>query len=372
MFAGETGCWLVVALWLAFSRAKIFLEIRTGNAGSTGQPLTTENRYSPDSDREPFAQNYSNAGASNAESNELFPLGLEQTAPPPSLYILVLPALCDILSTTLLNIGLLFVVPSLFQMTRGIVALFSCLFSVWFLKRRVEMYRWFGLGIVVLGIALAGFAGTAPQNQAQPGVQTLGSAGSIHEAVSGDAAPARRAWFGIAVISVAQIFAAGQFVIEEAVMSRYSIKPLELVGWEGIAGLTVILIGQLIAQVIYGSTDAGRGSFLDLRQGWWEISHHKSVWTAGLIIMFCTGVFNYFALTVTRSVSATSRCTTDNFRTLLIWIVSLSLGWESFHLLQLVGFMGLVYGNLLFNEVVRPPTLDARRLRQRFTLIRRG
>jgi hypothetical protein len=65
--------------------------------------------------------------------------------------------------------------------------------------------------------------------------------------------------------------------------------------------------------------------------------------------------FNFFGLSVTRNVSATSRSTIDTSRTLFIWIVSLGLGWETFKWLQVVGFALLVYGTFLFNNIIRPP-----------------
>jgi hypothetical protein len=65
--------------------------------------------------------------------------------------------------------------------------------------------------------------------------------------------------------------------------------------------------------------------------------------------------FNFFGLSVTRSVSATSRSTIDTCRTLFIWVVSLGLGWETFKWLQVVGFGLLVYFTFLFNGIVDPP-----------------
>lgn len=65
--------------------------------------------------------------------------------------------------------------------------------------------------------------------------------------------------------------------------------------------------------------------------------------------------FNFFGLSVTRSVSATSRSTIDTCRTLFIWVVSLGLGWETFKWLQVVGFALLVYFTFLFNGIVQPP-----------------
>jgi hypothetical protein len=65
--------------------------------------------------------------------------------------------------------------------------------------------------------------------------------------------------------------------------------------------------------------------------------------------------FNFFGLSVTRSVSATARSTIDTCRTLFIWMVSIGLGWESFKWLQVVGFAMLVYFTFLFNGIVQPP-----------------
>jgi len=75
--------------------------------------------------------------------------------------------------------------------------------------------------------------------------------------------------------------------------------------------------------------------------------------------------FNFFGLSVTRQISATSRSTIDTCRTLFIWIVSLGLGWESFKWLQVLGFALLVYGTGVFNEIVSPLTLKFLRRRKR-------
>lgn len=75
--------------------------------------------------------------------------------------------------------------------------------------------------------------------------------------------------------------------------------------------------------------------------------------------------FNFFGLSVTRTVSATARSTIDTCRTLFIWIVSLALGWETFKWLQIIGFALLVYGTFLFNDIVRPPLRACVRGRER-------
>lgn len=73
------------------------------------------------------------------------------------------------------------------------------------------------------------------------------------------------------------------------------------------------------------------------------------------LIVIRVRCFNFFGISVTRSISATARSVIDTCRTLFIWMVSLGLGWESFKWLQVVGFGLLVYGTFLFNDLVKEP-----------------
>jgi hypothetical protein len=56
---------------------------------------------------------------------------------------------------------------------------------------------------------------------------------------------------------------------------------------------------------------------------------------------------------VTKSLSGAARATIDACRTLFIWLYALHVGWEHFHLLQVVGFMVLISGTSLYNEILK-------------------
>jgi hypothetical protein len=170
-----------------------------------------------------------------------------------------------------------------------------------------------------------------------------------------DSAVAVRVVVGVLLIAVAQIFTASQFVLEESIMRKYAMAPIKVVGWEGIFGLSVTIIGMIVLHLAVGRTDAGRYGYFDANEGLREFFGIRSIALSSIFIMISIGGFNFFGLSVTRSVSATSRSTIDTCRTLFIWIVSLGLGWESFKWLQVLGFVLLVYGTFLFNDVVRSP-----------------
>jgi hypothetical protein len=115
----------------------------------------------------------------------------------------------------------------------------------------------------------------------------------------------------------------------------------------------------------------GTGYF-NAREGLYQMTHSRAIAVSSVLIMIsigyvlncifchdtlltCDSGFNFFGLSVTRTVSATSRSTIDTCRTLFIWVVSLGLGWETFKWLQVLGFALLVYGTFLFNDLIRPP-----------------
>lgn len=65
--------------------------------------------------------------------------------------------------------------------------------------------------------------------------------------------------------------------------------------------------------------------------------------------------FNAAGVTVTKNASAAQRSTIDTCRTLLIWVISLLIGWEHFYWQELIGFILLVGGTLVYNEIIVLP-----------------
>ncbi|CEI68781.1 hypothetical protein FVEN_g8034 [Fusarium venenatum] len=334
MFIGEMGCWLVVGIMALWRRFKGSAPEQQGY-----QAVNTEEGV--DRAAEPEA----NARTKLLHTGPSVLRGYRVT-------LLALPAICDICGTTLMNAGLLMVAASIYQMTRGALVLFVGLFSVVFLKRHLHLFQWLSLVGVVLGVAVVGLAGAIWPDEKPEGSMGTPDEDSLDE---GGLSDATRAIVGVLLIAGAQIFTATQFVLEEWLLERSSIEPLRVVGWEGIFGFSFTLLGMLILHAAIGSTDAGRYGYFDIVEGWRQMTENKQVLLSSFLIMISIGGFNFFGLSVTRSVSATSRSTIDTCRTLFIWVVSLGLGWETFKWLQILGFALLVYFTFLFNGIVQPP-----------------
>ncbi|KAJ5587055.1 uncharacterized protein N7459_002820 [Penicillium hispanicum] len=346
MFIGEMGCWLVLGLSILYQRfiAPHLSRDQSPLLAGGYRPVDGEDAGHDDNDGHTIDE-------FGTEEGHTIKLPSEHDSRIPlrgwRILLLAAPSCCDIAGTTLMNVGLLFVVASIYQMTRGALVLFVGLFSVLFLRRNLYLYQWASLFIVVLGVALVGLAG------ALFGHQTGDD--RVSQETGADTPQAVQTIVGVLLIAAAQIFTATQFVLEEWIIENYAMDPIRVVGWEGVFGFSITMIGMVILYVTVGSTEAGQYGYFDMKEGLRQVFSNRAVAVSSILIMISIGGYNFFGLSVTRTVSATSRSTIDTSRTLFIWLVSLGLGWESFKWLQVVGFALLVYGTFLFNDIIRPP-----------------
>ncbi|KAJ7109202.1 hypothetical protein C8R44DRAFT_801891 [Mycena epipterygia] len=277
--------------------------------------------------------------------------------------LLWIPAACDLTGTTLMNIGLLYTPVSIYQMTRGALVLFVGVLSVIFLRRRLWLYQWISLIVVMTGVGLVGFSGSLIKDVVKESVilsrmfsSLITELPELPPPEGTDQPEATQVLVGVFFVLFAQIFTATQFVVEEKIMGRYAVAPLVAVGYEGLFGAITIL---LFVPILSIPAISSKTPFFDLPRGWRQMIETPTVLYSGLAIACSISLFNYFGLSVTRHVSATARSLTDTCRTLSIWIISLGLGWEKFlwpiSLLQVLGFSLLVYGTFLFNNLVTPP-----------------
>ena len=85
------------------------------------------------------------------------------------------------------------------------------------------------------------------------------------------------------------------------------------------------------------------------------MNDNKILLLEAIIIIVSIGTFNACGVNVTKYASAAQRSTIDTSRTLLIWIFSVCVHWEPFLPLELLGFFLLVWGFLMYNEILVLP-----------------
>lgn len=294
MFIGEMGCWLIVGL------------IRLYQKYTSKASLASEGGY------QPVGSSEHETGVVDAEGERIHENGDVEDLQPITkvmsknderipltgkrVLLLALPAICDIIGTTLMNVGLLFVVPSIYQMTRGALVLFVGLFSVIFLKRKLYLYQWFALFTVVLGVAIVGLAGALFKDHkaAASSIELVKNAVVRQVTEMAQYPDTLRTIIGICLIAGAQIFTAFQFVLEEFILENYALEPLKVVGWEGIFGFTLTATAMVIMYFAVGRTEAGRYGYWDAKEGWRQLTQYRPIGVSSVLIMISIGyVFSF-------------------------------------------------------------------------------
>jgi len=215
-------------------------------------------------------------------------------------------------------------------MLRGMIVVFTGLFSWLFLKRVLHPHHFLGMGCIIVGTLLVGLSSV------------------LHTSQSGAPNPL----LGDILVIVAQLVAATQMVVEEKFVGKYNVPPLQVVGNEGAWGVVVTTVLLFILYWIPPVRNIDNSIDAVL-----QIYHGHLLLVFLLVSIFSIAFFNYFGISVTKKLSATHRTTIDATRVFLVWLFSLLVGWEHFKWLQLGGFVVLLFGTGLFNEIFRLPFL---------------
>jgi len=225
------------------------------------------------------------------------------------------------------------------------------------LKDRLFRHHFLALAIVCTGLALVGlsaFLFPDPEDEDSSG-----------------GAPSNTG-VGIILVVIAQLFAATQFIVEEKFMKGYHCHPLKAVGWEGVWGASVYLVILIIFQFIPCPADAGslaaqaictnddhnvwmlENTIFAFRQ--W--GHNAALCAYAICYILSIAIFNFVGISVSKYASSPARAVIDTIRTVVIWLfflLPITSKPEHFHWMQLGGFILLIIGTVLYNEVVELP-----------------
>jgi drug/metabolite transporter (DMT)-like permease len=253
--------------------------------------------------------------------------------------LLGLPAAFDLTSTSLLNVGLIWVNPSIYQMMRGAEMIFAAVFGVTFLRRRLNKLHFTAILMSVTGILLVGSASIL--------------AGEVH----GAGTPTEQ-FLGMSLIVLAQATQAAQITVEDLFMSDLGMDDAQVVGMEGLWGTAMTLIILACAQRLPGSDVGG------VMENTWDSlqllasSHRLSM--VILVQMFSLFFYNYCGMSVTGNFSGVFRTVLETLRTLNVWLVDLALfyghvgdlgeAWTHYSCIQAAGFVVLIAATLLYRR----------------------
>ena len=253
---------------------------------------------------------------------------------------MMLSSLCDCFASSL-NIPAIMQMPaSINQMLCGGIVISACALSRIILKRKIESHHMLGCSFSVIGFVFIGQSSLINDSSiSRYGIVSLVS--------------------GIVMVFVS-LFAQGlQFIIQEYVFTHYQVDPYLMVGTEGLYGsqytFVVIFIMSYIScpnQLLCDVT----GYFEDPIQGFREIFYSTELMIWCVVILIIILFINLNGLVQTKYVSCVFNAFWNATRCISVWVVSVCIGLEKVELrsalIQMVGFILLVLGNLTYNEMI--------------------
>ena len=267
------------------------------------------------------------------------------------IWYFLFPALFDILGSSISSISLSFLPSSIYQMFRGAIIIFTCTASILFLKNKYYRQHFLGICIVVIGLIIVG----------------------VNAALSGSSDQFdSKIVLGIFLVVLSQVFSCFLFVSEEKILKNFDVPPLKAVGLEGMWGVACYIILLFIFyfmrceswyDILKDNVCIQDGKDGDIR---FEnaIFALKQIWESSNIKIFLSmyvlsiAFFNFSGLTISKYSSATSRTIVDTLRTVIVWTFFLVMPFvpedtkETFSWLQLLGFLVLILGSLIYNEIL--------------------
>jgi hypothetical protein len=283
---------------------------------------------------------------------------------PPSrlrLYLLLgLPAMCDLVGSAVMGIGLLYIDASVWQMLRGALTIFSALLHAFALKRPQKAHMWIGVILVTVSLVIVGFAAITASN----GVASAGASTGL-------------VILAMCLTAGSQFLRAVQVVLEDWLVHDIEISPYLIVGAEGIWGLIgTAFIFIPILQNVGTVNDEGNGVHEDTIDTFLMLGSEPLL--IGLTLLYILAILglNTFGMILCEITNAVMRTIIEAMRTLCVWVVQIlfhyafsrtewgrkhpEIGeeWSVASWLELAGFILLVTGMFVYNGTLRMPCLN--------------
>jgi len=257
--------------------------------------------------------------------------------------LVIIPGLCDMISTFMMNVGLLWIPASIWQMLRGSIVIFTAILAVTARKQKLPRYQWVGVVIVFIAEVI------------------VGAAAILQGDSSGQDVGAGKIVIGITLVVLAQFLQALQTIIEESLLHDVDTSPVLLVGYEGLWGFFFCaFVAMPIVYFLPGNE--GDGIHEDTIDSFVMIGRDGALFILTLAYTLVICLFNIYGMFITEVSNAVTRNILESLRTLFIWVMNIILyystytlgeAWTYYSFIQLGGFLILCVGLFIYNAVIK-------------------
>lgn len=231
-------------------------------------------------------------------------------------------------------------------------------------------HHYFSLVLIIIGLVLVGLSQAFDDKPLDD-----------PDAANKPKDPVQNMIVGIIILLVGQILGALSYIFEEKFLSEYDdVHPLIVVGWEGVWGSLIVGVMLVAMQFIpcsnrelcspSGVVEDSYSAIIEL-----GTSQAQIIYTIFLIPL--AAFYNTAGTSVTGYGSAAARCTIEQLRNALVWIYFMIFKvndnyLEKFTVLQLIGFVVLFFGIMVFNEIIILPVFRKQTRYERNTVYSPG
>lgn len=265
----------------------------------------------------------------------------------PKIWYFLIPAILDFLANFINIFVSILLTLSVYQTLQSSIIIFTVIASIIILKSKYYKHHYLGLCLVIIGLIING----------------------LTEDNSGE-----NKVFGIFLIILSQLLSSIFYIIEEKLLKTYDISPLKFVGLEGMWGSIISLVFLIIFQLISCDNwnESIQKDICSINDEF--ISHFEdSIFAIRQmieninLILFMLGyivgiiLFNYSRLTLYRNRSAIFVLIINNCFSFIIWILFIIIPFNSnntndkFSWLKIFGFIFLIFGFIIFSEILVLP-----------------
>ena len=265
----------------------------------------------------------------------------------------LIPATFDLFGSSINSISLTYLPPSVYQMFRGAMIIFTVIGSMLILGNKYYRHHLLGIIIVICGLLIVG-------------LNTIFLKKKDDKKDKKD-----KPFIGIILVLTSQVFSCMLYISEEKLIKKFNAHPLKVTGTEGCWGIILYIILLFIfyqircdhwgdiKEYLCVENDKHQYRIEDGLFAIRQIFHKGSLTFLVFLYISSIALFNFSGLTVTKYSSASARAIIDTLRTIMVWVFFLTMPFvpkkETFSFVQLFGFLLLIFGSLIFNEVIEIP-----------------
>lgn len=250
----------------------------------------------------------------------------------------------DCFGSGLQTFALFFVEPSIYSIAKNATVIFTALFSVLYLRKKVYRHQVISIIIIMVGFILVALSSILyPEGE-----------GKKHDFNF-------MSIIGMLSLLISLFCQGFVYTYQESLLDQYEINPLQMVGMESMMGALMCTALLLITFKITCQhpefCNASIGQPIDSPPYALYDLQYNYAWVYYMLTAFSVMIFNFVGLIITKHAGAVFRVILDTLRTITIWVISLMIGFESLKpaskiVYELIGFAFLILGNLIYNEII--------------------